>query len=242
MNKGKTQQFAKIMHTIYIVIIGILLTFAIVLTSCVYENIQDKYEQEYGSGYTVGYLNGFKVGQSIALKTIKESIAIAGISTSNVYVQFDDKDVQEYGYSFKPQSDYDDNFGVAKTYEHYGKITCPTAKQTKLNNLSEVYTDDYGFRKIGDYYLVALGSYYGDIGDIFVVTLSEGRVFLCIKGDAKADQHTDVLNQAHLLDGSVVEFIVDAPTIVSHGCKGDCSIFDFKGSIVDIQLVGHYSF
>ena len=65
-----------------------------------------------------------------------------------------------------------------------------------------IVVDEDGF--IG----VALGSYYGIIGDRFYVTLDSGVVLPLVKVEEKADGDTDG-GCYHYSDGSVIEFVID---------------------------------
>lgn len=131
-----------------------------------------------------------------------------------------------------------------KTYMDYRKITDKSSKQYKLQQRDDVYTDSEGFRKIEDSFLVAVGSYYGSVGDELQIELSNGTVFKAIIGDVKADIHTDSTNRQHKIDHSVVEFIVDTsklPIMIKK--MGDCSYSDkynLKGDIVNIIAFNQY--
>lgn len=60
-----------------------------------------------------------------------------------------------------------------------------------------------------NYYLVALGSYYGtEIGTKYKITLDTGRVFYGVLADCKDDGDTDVTHR-YSYNNDVVEFIVD---------------------------------
>ena len=60
-----------------------------------------------------------------------------------------------------------------------------------------------------DYYLIALGSYYGStIGTKYRITTNTGNVFYGVLADAKADIHTNSTNQ-YARNNDVVEFLVD---------------------------------
>ena len=91
-------------------------------------------------------------------------------------------------------------------------------------------------------YIVATGSYFGDVGDILKISLSNGNIFLAVKGDMKADKDTDENNQICIHDNSVVEFIMDKETINKSIRKlGNVSALEeFKGSVTNIEIVGHY--
>jgi cell wall-associated NlpC family hydrolase len=73
--------------------------------------------------------------------------------------------------------------------------------------------DSEGFRRHGDYYLVALGTYYGSaVGEKYNLTFTQddgsSLVIRAVRGDTKSDSDTDANHQYHLTDGSVVEFIM----------------------------------
>ena len=128
----------------------------------------------------------------------------------------------------------DEDFGTFKSYTDY-KCLSRSSPQWKIQE--KAYTDENGLRKIGNAYLVALGSYYGvELGAEYVVTLSNGNSFNIILCDVKNDIHTDDLNRECLANGSVLEFYVESsalPQIVKlMGTIG--SIDFFNGSIVSI--------
>ena len=56
-----------------------------------------------------------------------------------------------------------------KAYEDYSCITNTESTQYKLQQ--QAWTDSNGLRRYGDEYMVAVGSYYGDVGDHIIVTL-----------------------------------------------------------------------
>ena len=127
--------------------------------------------------------------------------------------------------------------GEFKCYMDYRTITDTSSPQYALQ--AEAWTDEYGLRRIDEFYCVALGSAYGTkIGARYAITLSNGRTFLAVLGDQKADAHTI---DGHTRDrsGAVVEFIVDAgalPEAVKHsGSVG--SIAGFDGTVEKIQLL-----
>lgn len=126
-----------------------------------------------------------------------------------------------------------------KTYMDYRTITSKSSKQYKLQQ--DAWTDEYGFRRYGDYYMVALGTFYtGDsCGKVFRITLDTGVSFTAITGDVKADIHTDELNQHR--NGNVVEFIVNTDAIPDMCRKmGDMSYANdsmFTGNIQNIEFL-----
>ena len=87
------------------------------------------------------------------------------------------------------------------------------SKQGKIVFSSNAYTNEDGlrmYREDGvDYYCVALGSYYGKVGDKFWVETDKGNVYRVIKADEKADKHTDATNRVTLHNGCLMEWVVE---------------------------------
>lgn len=129
------------------------------------------------------------------------------------------------------------NFGTFKSYTDY---RCLSRSSPQWRLQEQAYTDENGLRKIGNAYLVAMGSYYGTaLGTKYIVTLSNGNSFTVMLCDGKADRHTDANNQVCLANGSVIEFYVEAdkmPSIVRQlGSVG--ALEQFSGSIISIEKV-----
>lgn len=132
-----------------------------------------------------------------------------------------------------------------KSYMDYRSITSKTSPQYKLQQREDIYTDNEGFRRIGDKFIVAVGTYYSNsVGDCLSIELSSGRVFEAVVGDIKDNRHTDKMNRQHKVDGSVVEFIVDTKNMDNLSKRmGDVSYAegaDLKGDIVSIILINEY--
>lgn len=105
-----------------------------------------------------------------------------------------------------------------KSYMDYKAITNTKSAQYKVNRASNVYTDSCGMRRVVvgqsanediDDFVVALGTFYGKVGDRFSIQFSNGQTITAVMGDLKANKHTDSTNRYHLKDKSVVEFIVE---------------------------------
>jgi hypothetical protein len=126
-----------------------------------------------------------------------------------------------------------------KSYMDYRAITNKNSAQWDLQ--TKCWTDKDGLRRKGDYYVVALGSYYADhIGDRFIVTLDTGVEIPVIVGDFKADKHTDATNRYTLTeDGrkNILEFVVDTQSLPEMARKmGDISyVGGFKGNVRSIE-------
>lgn len=126
-----------------------------------------------------------------------------------------------------------------KTYMDFKKITSKSSLQYKLQQLPEVYTDEEGFRKIGDKFIVAIGTYFNcGVGSNIIVELDSGRVFEAVVGDIKANRDTDNENLSHRTDGSVLEFLVDTKKLDSLSRKmGNVSyakIANLEGNVTSI--------
>lgn len=88
---------------------------------------------------------------------------------------------------------------------------------------------------------VALGSYYGEIGDRFILTFEDQRKIGVIKIEAKADEHT-INGCSQFIDGSMVELIIDInktqDTYAQAMLMGDFNYSAlFNGRIVDVEYL-----
>ncbi|MCM1334188.1 MAG: hypothetical protein NC084_04100 [Bacteroides sp.] len=109
-------------------------------------------------------------------------------------------------------------------------------------------TDEWGLRRFGADYCVAVGSFYStDIGDRFEVTLDTGNVITVIVADTKADRDTDeqhMYSSCMNYDGensaNIFEFIVDSDTlpktVYAYGSV-DC-ISGLNGNIQKMTYLG----
>lgn len=133
-----------------------------------------------------------------------------------------------------------------KTYMDYRCITDKTSAQYELQQFA--WTDEDGFRRIGDDYIVAMGTYYAEnVGDRFKITLDTDNEITVIIGDIKQDIHTDYFNQYTpiydendiFFSGNVLEFIVDTDVLPKVPRRlGTVSYFDYlKGNIKSIERI-----
>ena len=99
-------------------------------------------------------------------------------------------------------------FNTFKSYMDY-KCIRKDCKQGKIVYGENAWTDEDGLRKSGEYYCVALGSYYGNVGDKFIIETKKGNKYKVIKADEKADKHTDSSNRYTLSNGCMIEWIVE---------------------------------
>lgn len=134
-----------------------------------------------------------------------------------------------------------------KTYTDYHCYNIDGSAQKYIQD--NAVTDEYGIRMFDGYYCVALGSAYGEVGDIFIVELSTTMHLAVIMADEKSDNDTDKTNRYHPCPNycgedraCVVEFIVDEdkiPEDVSvYGSFDYCDLF--HGNIKRITYVKHH--
>ena len=102
-----------------------------------------------------------------------------------------------------------------KTYMDYCRIK-KGSEQGEIVYGSEAWTDKDGLRMWGEYYCVALGSYYGNVGDKFLVETDKGNKYKIIKADEKADKHTDSSNRYTLASGCMMEWIVETSKLSTY--------------------------
>lgn len=102
--------------------------------------------------------------------------------------------------------------------------------------LANAVKDENGLYKIDNSYCVAMGSYYGQVGDKHTITLDNGNTFQVILCDIKSDKHTDSNNQYTVSNSCMVEFIVDEMSL-NYGIKHSGNVSSlpfFNGKIINI--------
>lgn len=134
-----------------------------------------------------------------------------------------------------------------KTYMDWRCITSKSSPQYKYVRRWG-WCDENGFMRasgesdlgIGDdYYLIALGSYYGsEIGTKYRITTDTGNVFYGVLADQKADIHTNSTNQ-YARNKDVVEFLVDTRYLRKDVKRmGSVNVYSpLNGSIAKIEKI-----
>jgi hypothetical protein len=127
--------------------------------------------------------------------------------------------------------------GAKKTLLRHNLIKRKTSDQYKLQQ--NAWTDDEGFRRYEEFYMIALGTYYVDyIGQRFDILFEDGSLIRAVIGDVKWDDGTDAKRQYHLCDLSIVEFIIDEsvfdPILF---IDGDCSSLIGEGAVIEIRKI-----
>lgn len=132
-----------------------------------------------------------------------------------------------------------------KPFKSYMDAKFITSEGSAQYQLKYSYTlDNTGIYMVDGRYACALGSFYTtDIGTKFDIIMNSGEIIPCILADCKADEHTDSLGQYTLGNGSIVEFVVNEPTLIPNisnqwGNTGDVSTLGgmFEGEISYIRI------
>ena len=161
--------------------------------------------------------------------------------------EFDIDDLYDYQKKFKTEELDVCSSNTAKTYMDYRMTTVVASRQYQFLNYECTVDKKTGFLYDEEGFIaVALGSYYGVIGDRFYFTLDSGIVLPLVKGEEKADEDTDYSGCYHTIDGSVVEFVIDDDYAASYfGTNSNGYVLDgnynnyslFSGSFVKVEKV-----
>lgn len=140
--------------------------------------------------------------------------------------------------------DIDSSF---KTYMDWRTITNKDSDQYKFLN-TWGWCDENGFMRAGgerdlgipdDYYMIALGSYYGTtIGTKYKITTNTGNVFYGVLVDCKDDADTNSTHQ-YAYNNDIIEFIVDT-RVLNKDVKvmGSANVFmSLNGKVASIERI-----
>lgn len=134
----------------------------------------------------------------------------------------------------------------SKTYMDYRATTLTSSAQYQFMR-NNCIVDKTGFLLDEENFIaVALGSFYGDIGDRYYFTLDSGVVLPLVKAEEKADVDTDYRGCYHTNDNSVIEFVIDSNYAGDYfGVYGNGYVLSgnynnyptFRGEIVKVERV-----
>lgn len=99
--------------------------------------------------------------------------------------------------------------GSVHTYMGWQCITARSSNQYKLREAAGMNFDEAGFAKIGDRYVVAVTTTFGNVGDYIDVYQEDGTVIKCVIGDIKSQNDAGCTEWGHNNGQCVVEFVVD---------------------------------
>jgi hypothetical protein len=126
-----------------------------------------------------------------------------------------------------------------KSYMSYTAITDRASKQLQLQQ--QAYTDDNGLRCINGRPLVAVGTGWNlSVGDIALITCSNGNNFEVVIGDIKANVDTKSDNKTTSHNNCRCEFIVDMSKLNSTvKTSGNVAVLEqYNGYVTNIQKIG----
>ena len=204
----------------------------VICSSALIGTISRTYSQSEANNQQLNYI--YNQVSEINSKTYSvEQIGATAYVEANPKESMEIYDVPEYDTSFK-------------TYMDYRCITDKNSEQYRIQQLA--WTDDDGLRRLGDTYLVAMGTYYAEeCGKAFSVEFDTGEAITVVVGDIKADCHTDINNQyspvydndGNMISANVLEFIVDTQEMTRAtrrlGSVENCA--NLKGNIQSITAV-----
>ncbi|MBO4918931.1 MAG: hypothetical protein J5365_02120 [Erysipelotrichaceae bacterium] len=188
----------------------------------------------------------------LTLITVIITMLLASGFTFSIYEDPEEKtfsldDLYDYQKEYKTEELSVCSLNTAKTYMDYRMTTVVSSRQYQfIHNYCTVdrrtgfLYDEEGF------IAVALGSFYGEIGDRYYFTLETGIVLPLVKAEEKADEDTNSSGCYHVEDGSVVEFVIDSDyarsyfSTYSNGLVLDGNYNNyslFRGSIVKVEKV-----
>ena len=160
---------------------------------------------------------------------------------------FDINDLYDYQKEYKSEDISLCSANDAKTYMDYRMTTVVSSNQYQFLNYECTVDKKTGFLYDEEGFIaVALGSYFGKIGDRFYFTLDSGIVLPLVKGEEKDDGDTDGTNCYHTIDGSVIEFVIHDEYAADYfGANGNGYVLNgnynnyplFEGSIVKVERV-----
>ena len=130
----------------------------------------------------------------------------------------------------------------SKPYEDGKYINCTSSKE--YQTLKKCSIDEKGHYRLNEYYAVAMGTYFSDVGSKYLITLDTGKSFKVIKVDTKDDK--DVTNYMVDQNGGIIEFIIDEKTASDYYGIGDNGYVlngsynntdEFNGNIIKIEEI-----
>lgn len=164
----------------------------------------------------------------------------------DVEIDFSIDSLQDYQKEYVAEEVGVCSVNKTKTYMDYRAITDRNSTQYKYIRDNMILDEETGFLVDEDGFIgVALGSYYGVIGDRYYFTLDSGIVLPLVKIEEKADVDTDG-GCSHYSDGSVIEFVIDKNVAGDYfGVYGNGLVLSgnynnyslFKGNIEKVEKV-----
>lgn len=182
------------------------------------------------------YQNNSLIDENKELKKKNDSLSKSNKSLKKQIKKLDSQKKDNATYSAKSKSKGSLSVPANMHFKSYTNYHCLSRSSAQWKLQEKAYTDNNGLRKVGNDYLVAMGSYYAkSIGDRFRITTSTGNVFTVMICDFKADGDTNSTHQ-YTNNGCMIEFYVDNNLNSKAKQMGDISyIKGFSGNITKVE-------
>lgn len=136
----------------------------------------------------------------------------------------------------------------AFSYENKQNITRKSSPQYIQLQNPDIITDPNGFVKLGNRFLIAVGTGYANkVGDKLDILYEDGTILECIVGDFKSDRHTDPTHRFHtggledrLVDINTGENFVLGTDVTGRDCVVQTLSFPGDGSVVEFICDWNY--
>ena len=102
-----------------------------------------------------------------------------------------------------------EGLGNIHTYMGWQCITAVSSNQYKLRTAAGMNFDEEGFAKIGDRYVIACTTTFGNVGDFIDVYQKDGTILKCVIGDIKNQNDEGCTKWGHDNGDCIIEFVVD---------------------------------
>lgn len=182
------------------------------------------------------YQNNSLIDENKELKKKNDSLSKSNKSLKQQIKKLDSQNQDNVTYSAKSKSKGSLSVPANMHFKSYTNYHCLSRSSAQWKLQEKAYTDNNGIRKVGNDYLVAMGSYYAKrLGDRFRITTSTGNVFTVMVCDFKADGDTNSTHQ-YTNNGCMIEFYVDNNLNSKAKQMGDISyIKGFSGNITKVE-------
>lgn len=179
-------------------------------------------------GLSLFAMNTFSVN---ATEISAETVSIKCMSYDGAERMVDVKLVENFTRVEIPDREYD--FKSYMDYRKLGKYS-----QKDLQGIAE--TDEDGFRRVDDRYIVAVGTAVcEEVGTYITLVLENGTTIEAVVGDIKDDKHTDESNIVTVANNCCTEFIIDSDVMSSKILRsGSVSNFcdEWKSKVIEILV------
>ena len=189
--------------------------------------------QQDNVGESEGYIETIEVEETV-VSEIDTSIEATSAPTEEEVVKYQ---------SDASAAELFDVPNVNTNFKSFTYYTSLNRSSTQWRLQEKAYTDSNGLRKIENYYLAAVGTYYSStIGDLFRFTTDCGNTFDIIVCDVKSNAHTDSRNMYTRGNCCMVEFYVAKTLCKTARVRGSIGVLSgFEGSIVKVEKLGRYN-